>query len=254
APDIAQYNPGAMRSLIPAGLIYNLDPYSQAYGWEGEFPESSLAPLTSNEEATKFDTGSLYAAPGGLSILGVFYNKELLEEAGLEAGAGQLWSAWGNVLGDVQDYKDWVYGADGASIETDGALQAAQQIVDGVESGYIRQGASSVSDSDALADFADGNSLFLVTGNWSVSQLQESMGDNVGFFAFPGESADSEPVASGSSVAFSISSKTEYPNAAAAFLNYMGTAEAAQIQVDGGFMPVNTDADVQIGGLGDDVA
>jgi len=284
APDIAQYNPGAMRSLIPAGLIYNLDPYSQAYGWEGEFPESSLAPLTSNEEATKFDTGSLYAAPGGLSILGVFYNKELLEEAGLdgvphtveefsealgaaeeagvqplsvgglETGAGQLWNAWANVLGDVQDYKDWVYGADGASIETDGALQAAQQIVDGVEAGYIRQGASSVSDSDALADFADGNSLFLVTGNWSVSQLQESMGDNVGFFAFPGESADSEPVASGSSVAFSISSKTEHPNAAAAFLNYLGTPEAAQIQVDGGFMPVNTDADVQIGGLGDDVA
>src|SRR5699024_9097868 len=63
APDIAQYNRGAMRSLIPAGLIYILDPYSQAYGWGGEFPESSLAPLTSNEEATKFDTGSLYAAP-----------------------------------------------------------------------------------------------------------------------------------------------------------------------------------------------
>src|SRR5699024_12864566 len=52
----------------------------------------------------------------------------------------------------------------------------------------------------------------------------------------------------------SLSSKSEYSNAAAAFLNYRGSAEAAQIQVDGGSMPVNTAADVQIGGLADDVA
>src|SRR5699024_1929623 len=84
APDIAQYNGGAMRSLIPAGLIYNLDPYSEAYGWDGAFPQSALASLTSNKEATEFNTGSLYAVPGALSVLGVFYNKDLLKKAGID--------------------------------------------------------------------------------------------------------------------------------------------------------------------------
>lgn len=284
APDIAQFTPGAMRSLIPAGLIYNLDPYYEAYGWDEGFPESSLSSVTSNKEATKFDTGSLYAVPGALSVLGVFYNKDLLKKAGideapqtvqefsdaldkaekagiqplslggLETGGFQLWNGLTNVLGDVQDYKEWVYGADGATIETEGAQEAAEKIVDWVDSGYIPQGASSVSDSDALANFANGESLFLVSGNWNVSELSETMGDDVGFFMLPGQTPDSEPVASGSSVSFSISSKTEHANAAAAFLDYMRSPEAAQIQVDGGFMPVNADVDVQVDGLGAQVA
>src|SRR5699024_3528245 len=34
------------------------------------------------------------------------------------------------------------------------------------------------------------------------------------------------------------------------YLDYMRSPEAAQIQVDGGFMPVNADVDVQVDGLG----
>src|SRR5699024_10418292 len=94
----------------------------------------------------------------------------------------------------------------------------------------------------------------MVTGNWNVAELSETMGENVGFFDMPGVSPDSPDVATGSSVPFSISSKTEHPNAAAAFLNYMRTPEAAQVQVDGGFMPVNTNTDIALDGLRADVA
>src|SRR5699024_4218951 len=135
-------------------------------------------------------------------------------------------------LGDYKDMTHNIYGADGATIATEGAKEAAEKFVDWVDSGYIPQGASSVSDSDALANFANGESLFLVSGNWNVSELSETMGDDVGFFMLPGQTPDSEPVASGSSVSFSISSKTEHANAAAAFLDYMRSPEAAQIQVD----------------------
>src|SRR5699024_9705742 len=58
----------------------------------------------------------------------------------------------------------------------------------------------------------------------------------------PRDNPDEPPVASGSSVAYSISARTEHPDVAAAFLNYMSSAEAGQIAIDTGFMPVDTDA------------
>ena len=285
-PDIAQYNGGAMRTLIPAGLVYNLDPYAEAYGWDDAFPASALETFTTDVStgAKELNTGNLYAIPGGLSVLGVFYNKDLLAKAGvaelpatldefeaalgtihdagqtplslsaLEVGGFQLWQALTEVLGPVEDYKDWVYGMPGATIETDGARGAAQKIVDWANAGYIPSNANAVSDSDALANFSQGKATFLLTGNWNSSALAESMGDNVGFFALPGLTADAPAVAPGASVAFSISSKSKNPNVAAAFLDYMRSADAAQLQVDGGYMPVNTDAETTTTGVNVDVA
>ncbi len=283
-PDIAEYNPGAMRSLIPAHLVLNLDPYSKAYGWDDAFPAGSLEALTASDDAKEFNTGHLYATPGAMSLLGVFYNKALLSKAGidnppatldefkddlatlkdagiqpfsvggLEVGGFQLWNALANVLGDVQDYKNWVYGADGATIETDGATEAAKLISEWTKSGYIPKGASAVSDSDALANFTGGNSAFLVTGNWNVAKVEKALGDDAGFFLMPDTSADAPPVASGGSVAYSISAKTKHPDAAAAFLNYMATAEAAPAEADAGFLPVSTEGDVDYSPLGQTVA
>lgn len=285
-PDIAQYSGGAMRGLIPAGLVYNLDPYSDAYGWDESFPPSSVETFTTDKSkgGKELNTGNLYAVPGGMSVLGVFYNKQILAKVGvdelpetldefsdalktiqdageapfslssLEVGGFQLWQALAEVMGPVGDYKDWVYGKPGATIETPAAEAAAQTIVDWTEAGYISSNANAVSDSDALANFSHGKAAFLLTGNWNTSALATSMGDNVGFFPLPGETADAEPVAPGSSVAFSISSKSKHPNVAAAFLNYLSSAEAAQEQVDGGFMPVNTTTEVTTTGVNSEVA
>lgn len=285
-PDLAQYSGGAMRTLIPAGLVYNLDPYSEAYGWEDSFPESSVQTFTTDKStgAKELGTGSLYAVPGGLSVLGVFYNKELLSQAGvrelpttldefsadlktiqdagvapfslssLEVGGFQLWQALTERLGPVDEYKDWVYGKPGATIETAGAEAASQTIVDWAEAGYISPDANAISDSDALANFSQGKAVFLLTGNWNTSALTASMGDNVGFFALPGQTADTPPVAPGASVAFSISSKSKNPNVAAAFLDYLSSPEAAQAQVDGGYMPVNTTTEIATTGVNSEVA
>ena len=283
APDIAQYNPGAMRSLIPGGHILNLDAYAEAYGWEESFPPASLEPLQSDDEASEFATGSLYAAPGALSVLGVFYNTELLEEAGvqeppatlddfedalaaadeagvaplsvggLEVGGFQIWNALLNMLGDHSEYKDWVYGAAGSTIETDAAAEATETFSRWVDEGYITEGANATSDDDARAEFVNGDSLFLVTGNWAAFELEAEMGDDAGFLLMPGRTADQAPVASGASVAYAVSSRTEHPDVAAAFLDYLSSAEAAQIQLDTGFMPVDTQAPAEGGGLLDEV-
>jgi len=284
APDLAQYNPGAMRSLIPAGEVLDLSAYYDAYGWDEAFPQASLDQLMSDDEAMQFATGSLYAAPGALSVLGVFYNKDLLADAGidsppqslaeleealaavqdngdqplsvggLEVGGTQLWTAVLNSIADVDEYRDWIYGAPDATIETDAAMQATETFRSWVDEGYISSSANATADSDALAEFTAGDSAFLVTGNWSAATIEDEMEDDAGFFIFPHSNPDQPPVAAGSSVAYSISSRTEHPDVAAAFLNYMSSAEAGQIAIDTGFMPVSTNAEVASQGLLGEIA
>jgi ABC-type glycerol-3-phosphate transport system substrate-binding protein len=283
-PDIAEYNPGAMRSLVPAGLIYDLTPYEKLYAWQDGFPSSSLEVLRSNSAAKQYGTGGLYAVPGALSVLGVYYNKSLVGAAGvtktpatlteleqnltavknagttplslggLQVGGFQLWNALTNSLGDEQQYRDWVYGKPGATISTDGAKQAAQKIVDWVTAGYLPASANATADSDAQANFVNGKSAYLVTGNWAASEIAKAMGDNVGFFLLPAAKTGAQPVASGASVAFSISAKTKHPNEAAAFLDFMRSPEAAAVQFKTGFMPVGTGSAVQASGVTADIA
>ncbi|MER6945906.1 extracellular solute-binding protein [Nonomuraea sp. NPDC000554] len=270
-PDIAQYNPGAMNALVPAGLILDLGPWARAYGWNSRFPPASLEVLSSDKTAKRFGTGALYAAPGALSVLGVFYNKKIVKQVprtlaefeatmqkakdagqtplsvgALQVGGFQIWNALLNVLGDVNAYRSWVYGQPGATIETPSAQKAAQTLTDWVHKGYIPASANATADSDAQAGFAQGRSAFLVTGNWAAAALQKAMGDDVGFFLLPSTTGRPKNVASGASVAYAISSKTKHPNVAAAFLDYLSSPEAAKIQFEAGFMPV--DAKAELGG------
>jgi raffinose/stachyose/melibiose transport system substrate-binding protein len=278
-PDIAEYNPGAMRSLVPGGLIYDLTPYEELYGWQGGFPAASLEVLRSDKSAKEYGTGGLYAVPGALSVLGVFYDKRLTSAAGvtkppatlaefeqnlaavkaagttpfslgsLQVGGFQLWNALNNSLGDEQRYRDWVYGKSGATIETESAKQAAQKIIEWNDAGYLPASANAIADTDALANFTQGKSAYFITGNWYTATIAEALGDDAGFFLFPTATDGNPAVASGASVAFSISSKTKHPNEAAAFLDFMRSPEAAKVQFDTGFMPVDTSADLSATGV-----
>lgn len=283
-PDLAQYNPGAMNSLVPAGLIQDLGPWSKEYGWQDEFPPASLEVLSSDNSAKQFGTGNLYAAPGALSVLGVFYSKSALADAGvqevpatladfedamgkvkdagqtplslgaLQVGGFQLWNALLNVTGDVASYRDWVYGKPGATIENEDARKAAEKLAGWVDEGYARESANATADTDAQADFAAGKSAFLVTGNWAAAALEAEMGDDVGFFPMPSPEGGTPKVASGASVAYAISAKSEHPNEAAAFLDYLSSPEAAKIQFDTGFMPVDTEAELGAEGVRNEIA
>ncbi|GAA3559057.1 extracellular solute-binding protein [Nonomuraea rosea] len=279
APDIAQYNPGAMNSLVPAGLILDLTPWSQAYGWTGKFPPASLEILSSDKTAKQFGTGSLYAVPGGLSVVGVYYNKKMVKQVpktlaefetelqrvkdsgqtplslgALQVGGFHLWNALLNVTGEISDYRSWVYGKPGSTIETPGALKATQTLASWASKGYLPDSASATADTDALANFSKGKSAFLVTGNWAASALETEMKDDVGFFLMPTATDKPANVASGASVAYAISAKTKHPNVAAAFLDYLSSAEAAKIEFDGGFMPVDTKSELGAQGLRGEIA
>ncbi len=63
-------------------------PMQDVYGWDESFPASSLEVLRSNKEANEYGTGGLYAVPGALSVLGVYYNKALVAAAGVIGRSG----------------------------------------------------------------------------------------------------------------------------------------------------------------------
>ncbi|MEW2570576.1 extracellular solute-binding protein [Streptomyces sp. NPDC047070] len=271
APDIAQYAVG-MTDLAADGHILDLAPYREAYGWDEAIPPVSLDQLTAGRTSEATGGRALFGVPAGLSMTGIYYNKELAEKAGIDAppktlgefekqlaaaedagltplgvgaldsGGLHLWAALLNQLMPTDEYWDWVNGKKGATIENPAAVEASELVIDWGRKGYYNESANGTAQVDSTAQFAKGDSVFLINGNWAAGQLATVMGDDVGFFPMPGEQAGSPTVASGFSVSYAVSAKTEHPQAAGAFLDFLTSPEAGQIISDNGFMPPNPDA------------
>ncbi|MDJ1134312.1 ABC transporter substrate-binding protein [Streptomyces iconiensis] len=270
APDIAQFAVG-MDDIAARGDILDLAPYRDTYGWDRDFPAANLEQLSgSGEQAT---TGRhLYGVPAGLSMTGIYYNKELAAKAGitgppktlaeferqlaavkeagmtplgvgaLDSGGLHLWAALVNNMMPPRDYRDWVKGADGATIKTKETLAATDKLTEWSRKGYFNESANGTGQVDSTGQFTRGDSVFLINGNWAAGQLAQAMGDKAGFFLMPGEKPSARAVSSGFSVSYAISSRTEHPEAAGAFLDFLGSPEAAKIVVANGFLPPDAGA------------
>ncbi len=76
-PDIVYGSgPAFVMPLVEAGKLENLDEYSKQYGWEDKILQPYYESGTVN--------GSLYSLVNGVSTMGVFYNKKVLEDNGWE--------------------------------------------------------------------------------------------------------------------------------------------------------------------------
>src|SRR5688500_613510 len=162
-----------MVSLVADDLLKNLDPYADAFGWN-EWPVPQLDQNRVAEDGTR-GSGSLYAMGLNYSLTGVFYNRELAEQAGMteppstvaefdeilaaakEAGIQPImaWnaSASGGGLafplqnlmasyGPVDPINDWIFQKPDATIDTPSNLQAAEHLQGWVESGYFPEDAT----------------------------------------------------------------------------------------------------------------
>lgn len=281
-PDIAQYNVQT-KDLIDTGHILDIDPYHEAYDWSESFPDNTLEPLTLEESGKVHGTGYLYGVPAGMSLSGIFYNAELADEAGIDVppstlaefeeameqaqdadldplhvgaldSAGiHLWTELINSMVPAEEYQDWVNGQPDGSITGDRAVAATETLVDWNERGFINDSANGLGQADSTAEFATGDSVFLINGNWAAGQVDSELGDDAGFFPLPGEEADQAPTASGSSVSYNISSNSEHPDVAAAFLDFLGSPEAAEIVSDAGFEPPNAEVAPEPSGVRADI-
>jgi raffinose/stachyose/melibiose transport system substrate-binding protein len=269
-PDVMQGNEGWAidGALWKAGLILNLDPYAEAFGWNTAFPESALMVNRFTDDGKTMGTGHLVAVPPAIQYVGMFYNKQLLAQLGVtdvstidskdaflalldKAKAANLlpvmlgdsdkWPALHNLsllngwYVSPQAISDWVFNKTGSTYNDAGHIQGAQDFQDWMTKGYFNSDALATSFNDAVARFGKGEGVFYIGGTWALGDIFKSMGDNVGFMLFPAGSSGTHAAVGGYSLPFIISSKSKNPDCAAAFINYVtASPEAIAAQIAAG--------------------
>jgi raffinose/stachyose/melibiose transport system substrate-binding protein len=253
-PDIIFYDsgPGYAGVLANAGLLLPLDDMAAQYGWRDRIAAGSL-------EAATID-GQLYGLPLLVDLVGMYYNKTLLDELGLTppatidemaalcqqaADEGYTPLAFANSEGwpAFHQFSMAVTNAIGPDalrsllIDKQGSWNTPE-IVGAISSFFVtlKDAGCYTEDANALT-YDDGNSLFFAgdslihtTGSWLVNDIAENMPDaEVVFAPFPaltGGAGQFYPSGVGSS--YYISASSEHPTEAGQFLDYLFSPDVAK--------------------------
>lgn len=282
-PDVAHGNQGYTIDglLVQGGLILPLDEYAATYGWEEAFGSGTLDQYRFDDSGTDFGQGTLWGVSAVAEFVGVYYNKEKLAAIGeipttfeefeallaaakdagelpIQLGNAEGWPAL-HVYGMVQaayrpaaEIRDWVFGEPGSTVLTDSEQQAADAFVAWKDAGYFPDGVNGIGWDDSVGAFSNGEGVFLIGGNWNTATLEETMGDNVGYFATPVGPSGIVGGTAALALPWHITSKAEHPDLGAAFINLMMSEDFAGELAAVGRVPAR-DADIEIDGLLADV-
>jgi raffinose/stachyose/melibiose transport system substrate-binding protein len=282
-PDVMQGNEGWTidGALWQAGLIADLDPYAELYGWNTAFPESALVVNRFTDDGTTMGEGNLVAIPQAIQYVGVFYNKDNLAKLGVTdvttldtkaafmdlikkakdegmlpvmLGDSEKWPALHNLslfngwYDDPQTINNWVLNVPGSTYDTPGRLKGSQDFQDWYTNGYFNKDALALTQADAIAKFNQGEGVFFVTGTWALGDVSKGLGEKAGFMLWPANDEGKHEAVGGYSLPFTISTKTKFPNCAAAFIDYVTASDdAIAAQVASGRPSATTKGlDVQI--------
>jgi raffinose/stachyose/melibiose transport system substrate-binding protein len=275
-PDVVEVNQGwpDMGQLVKAGLLLPLDNYASAYGWDERVSPGVRAVSSWSPDGSQFGSGSLFGYTSMGEIVGVYYNKQMLADLGLEVPttldefeqdlaaakqAGEIPIQFGNndafpgihefaVIQDrmapVQDLSDFIFGSQGeqGSFDTPENLRAATTLQDWAKAGYFTPGFGGGNYQTAVNDFAAGEGLFMITGNWIVENLGAD-NTNFGFFVLPPTEAGQPPVSTGGAgFPLSIAASSKNPDAAAAYIDWMTSDHASELLLQTGQIPLHTGA------------
>jgi raffinose/stachyose/melibiose transport system substrate-binding protein len=288
-PDIAQINQGLsdMGALVKADLLVDLTPYAQQYGWFDKISPSIVARNSFTPGGEVFGEGSLYGMPITAELIGVFYNKEKFEAAGVgvpttfaefEAAldalqaAGEVPVAFGNldkfpvihtyseIQGNLVDrayLDDFIFGRNNQSFDIPENVQAADKLVEWNEKGYFTPGYEGIGYEDSWKLLSDEQSAAMITGSWiSGDLLAGANGDKFGFFLTPPAEAGGMHISvGGTSTAFAIRKGTPNEQLAAEFIDLMVSDRAGQLWLEKGIVPVQPvdTSTVQAGTLNSDM-
>lgn len=267
-PDVIQANQGYpdMVAFVQAGLLAPLDNYAGIYDWNTRYPNTLLNLNRVSADGTNFGTGRLYGISQTGEYVGLYYNKDALAKAGLKPPTtwhdftsglarlkshGELPIQFGNLdkypaihtFGALQDQlsagptRDTVLGR-GDGFDTDATRQAAATLADWVKRGYLPKDANGLGYDDAAKKFASGDGAYLLTGTWELADLKKSMGGRLGMMPPPPAAAGAAPVTTGGQgLAWSVTSRSKHPEVAAAYLDFITNAHAADVMTQNGVLP-----------------
>jgi raffinose/stachyose/melibiose transport system substrate-binding protein len=267
-PDVVEANQGYpdMVTFVKAGMLLPLDSYAEAYGWTKRYPSTLQALNKVSSDASHFGEGKLYGLSQMGEYVGVYYNKTKLKQLGLTPPAtwselaadltkikakGELPIQFGNLdkwpaihtfgviqaaTAGKQEVRDLVFGTGGAKWTSASTVQAATTLQDWARKGYFPSGVNGIGYDDANKQFAQGKGVFDITGTWEAATLKGPMGSSLGLMPTP-PSSKGLATTGGESLAFSVTSKSKTPDVAAAYIDFITDAHAADVMLRTGNLP-----------------
>jgi raffinose/stachyose/melibiose transport system substrate-binding protein len=267
-PDVIQANQGYpdMGAFVEGGLLRSLNDYDKLYDWSSYYPQSLLKINSFSADGTEWQGDNLYGISQAGEVVGVYYNKDVLAQLGVEAptsldeletamaaakAAGILPMAYGDVekSGGIHLYgvvQAALAGADavnelatgqGGAWTDEPSVQAAEVVQSWAEKGYLTEGANGIARDEALAAFEGGTAAFTITGSWYQAQFTASMGNSAGFTTLIPEGEETPATTGGESLAWAITTGSENPDVAAAYIDYINVDNAAQVFLDQNSLP-----------------
>ncbi|MER6138445.1 extracellular solute-binding protein [Streptomyces sparsogenes] len=270
APDLVQ--PYDLLGGVKDHLLTNLDAYDKAYGWSEKLPSSALAPGRVSVGA--IGGGSLYQAGGSAGpLVGVFYNKELAAKVGMKTVPstvaeleavmakakkqgitpivasnqdGLIGHLYNLLLGDylgARKLSDIVYHQPGASLDTPAAVKATETLQKWIKAGYFASDVNAINQEASYGQFTGGKGLFFFQGSWITQTIDKNFKGKYGVFPMP-PTVEGGPYAgmTSNTLAFSIAARSKNKDAAALFLDFLTTPEAAKVAVKNGYAALTDDA------------
>jgi raffinose/stachyose/melibiose transport system substrate-binding protein len=268
-PDIIYYDggPGYAGVLAQAKLLIPITSYAAKYHWTTRFESTALQGTSLN--------GTLYGLPLETDLIGMYYNKTLIDQAKLTVPqtVSQLLSfctqakAKGYYAVAFSDNPGWQAFHEFTMVTNNlmgpaamarllfqhqgswNTPQMAQAIklffVDMQKAGCFPPSVNALAYTDANGLFNTGKALLNPTGSWEASDIEQNASKyQVGMVPFPAVSGGSgRHYVTGVGSAFFISSKSAHQDAAAQFLDYLFTPQALKVWVEqiGAFPPVSFD-------------
>ncbi len=238
------------------GLLANLDPYAEAYGWDA-WPESQLAALRMNEEGIR-GSGPLYQVGLGYSVTGIYMNTAIAEKLGIDGppqtmaeleedlatakAGGEVPIMAGNKDGvvnfvvqaamnqyaDKDEFLSWMFNEEGSTFATEGNIKGAELIRSWADKGYFPSDINALDYFTTNSRFLEGEGLFAFNGNWEAANFEKALGDDVEFFLVPPAEEGGDHVAMGAANSFSVAAGSDDLDTTAYFLNWIHSDPAAR--------------------------
>ncbi|WP_258053687.1 ABC transporter substrate-binding protein [Streptomyces sp. Ru72] len=270
APDLVQ--PFDLLGGVKDHLLTNLDPYDKAYGWSEKVPASALAP--GRVAMGVIGGGSLYQAGGSAGpLVGVFYNKDLAAKVGMKTVPstvaeletvmakakkqgitpivasnqdGLIGHLYNLLLGDymgAQKLSDIVYHKPGVSLDTPEAVKATETLQKWIKAGYFASDVNAINQEASYGQFTGGKGLFFFQGSWITQTMDKTFKGKYGVFPMPPATEGGAYAGmTSNTLAFSIAARSKNKDAAALFLDFLTTPEAAKVAVKNGYAALTGDA------------
>lgn len=269
-PDIIFYDSGAGYAgvLADAGLLSPLDEMSAQYGWKDRIAPGSM-------EATTID-GKLYGLPLQVDLIGMYYNKTLMDKEGLtvpktvadlatfckqatDKGYIPLaftdnpgWEAFHqfsmvttNMVGP-EAMRSLLFENQGRWDSTEMVQAIQSYFVDLRDAGCFSSDVNALTFDDATAIFQSGQALMFPTGSWAANTFnQDTMPDmDVEMMPFPTlDGGKGSYWVSGVGSAWYISSSSQHQSESGQFLDFLFSPDIAKQWVGnaGFFVPMSID-------------